>query len=141
LRLSKKVGQRITVLASHVLVHDWAMTKLLVVDGFDESRDAVASKLRAMGFDVTTAADEDDVAADAPPFDIAILDLPIAETMEAAQALRSRARAIIALAHTHDSRPAREAGHAAGVDYYVLRPCPPAELVKLFQRLRLGAQP
>jgi CheY-like chemotaxis protein len=114
--------------------------RLLVVDGYDESRELTASRLREMGLDVTTAADEDDVPAPAPPFDVVLLDLPIAEVIEAAQALRSRGRAVIALAHTSDNRAAREAAHAAGVDYFVLRPCPPAELVKLFQRLRLGPQ-
>jgi CheY-like chemotaxis protein len=117
--------------------------RLLVVDGYDESRETTASRLREMGLDVTTAADEDDVRLDdaQPPFDVVLLDLPIAETTEAARALRSCARAVVALAHTSDNRAAREAAHAAGVDYFVLRPCPPAELMKLFQRLRLRAQP
>lgn len=121
------------------------MTRLLLLDGYDESREASATHLRAAGYDVIAVEEEADAVAaltSADEIDFVLLDVPIAEAEEAASALRAAlpsgrpAMKVIALVDPSVSRQLREAGHANGIDYFFLRPCPPAEMMKHLQRLR-----
>jgi len=118
------------------------MARVLLVDGYDESREAAASFLRAAGYDVIAVEEEADaVAAIAEAeIDFVLLDLPLAEVEEAAAALRAarpgRSMTVIALVEPSSSRHMREVGHTSGIDYFFLRPCPPAEIVKHLKRWR-----
>jgi response regulator RpfG family c-di-GMP phosphodiesterase len=119
------------------------MTCVLLVDGYDESRDAMASHLREVGYEVVDVEEEDDAVETLRDthVDIVLLDLPMAEAEEAANALReaappARVMTVIALVDPTNSRRMREVGHASGIDYFFLRPCPPAEIVKHLKRLR-----
>jgi DNA-binding response OmpR family regulator len=121
------------------------MARVLLLDGYDESREAVATGLRAAGYDVIAFAEEDDAAlalestASREAVDVVLLDVPLAEAVEAAQVLRTklagRSATIVAVVDPSDTRHTREAAHTAGVDYFFLRPCPPAEVVKQLRRL------
>jgi CheY-like chemotaxis protein len=76
--------------------------------------------------------------------DVIVLDVPLPEAQEAARAILSATEStgrhrptVIALASPTDPRPVREAAHASGIDYVLLRPCPAAELAKHLRRLHL----
>ena len=118
------------------------MFHVLLLDGYDESRERTAAALHDAGFEVTQAAEEDEAmrALDHRPADIVIFDLPLDETEEAAVALRrsanGQAAVFVALADPSFSRSRRDGGRAKGIDYFFLRPCPPAEIVKNLRRLR-----
>lgn len=124
------------------------MACVLVVDGYDESRAALADELRAAGYEVLAVAEEDEAvraltgARKTSPVDVVILDLPLSEASEAAHALRTKRggkdATILAIVSPTDPRSARDAAHEQGVDYFVLRPCPPAAIVKQLRRLRRG---
>ncbi|MBX3205346.1 MAG: hypothetical protein KF764_09765 [Labilithrix sp.] len=122
------------------------MARVLVIDGYDESRDASARALRAAGHDVVALEEEDEAleALERGGADVVVLDLPLAEAEEAANAIRAAissgapgAPAILALVDPSSPRHLREAAHASGIDYFFLRPCPPQEIVKHLRRLRL----
>lgn len=127
-RSSKCLLSAATFVTSRVVLH------VLLLDGFDESRDRTAAVLRSSGFTVTAVAEEEDVLGtldgDAP-VDVVILDIPIDEAIEAAIAIRARPRSpkLLALIEPSDSRR-RDAAREAGVDFVLLRPCPPAHLAK-----------
>jgi DNA-binding response OmpR family regulator len=118
------------------------MPRVLLLDGYDESRDASARELRAAGYEVIDVQEEDEAvrALAEHDIDIVLLDLPIAEAEEAANALRAAAKGgeatMIALVEPLHSRRMRGEGHANGIDYFILRPCPPAEMVKHLRRMR-----
>ena len=155
-----------------------AVARVLLLDGYAESREASAAELRRAGFEVIAVEEEEQaVAAVAAAFasasaaacastrasaraaraaqsraididiDIVVLDVPLAEAREAAKALEEAASGIhpaprrrpsvIALASPSDARPSREAAHASGIDYVLLRPCPPPALAKHLRRLHL----
>jgi DNA-binding response OmpR family regulator len=114
---------------------------VLVVDGFDDSREATAAELRASGHDVLAVAEEEEAVAatGSKSVDVVLLDLPLAEVVDAVRTLRAhpptaRSR-VVAVVHPTDSRDARDAARAAGIDYFFLRPCPPREVVKQLRRL------
>jgi DNA-binding response OmpR family regulator len=69
------------------------MARLLLLDGYDESRDALTVHLRGAGYDVEAVAEEDDAvrALEREGVDIVLLDLPLTEAEEAANALRGAA--------------------------------------------------
>ncbi|MBX3258606.1 MAG: response regulator [Labilithrix sp.] len=121
------------------------MTRVLVIDGYDPSRDASARALRDAGYDVIALEEEEAALAALKRggADVVLLDLPLAEAEEAANAIReatgrgARSPSIIALVDPSSSRQRREAGHASGIDYFFLRPCPPQEIVKHLLRMRL----
>ncbi|MBX3221945.1 MAG: hypothetical protein KF795_15620 [Labilithrix sp.] len=120
------------------------MARVLVIDGYDESRDASARALRAAGHDVVALEEEDEAleALERGGADVVVLDLPLAEAEEAANAIRAAissgaAPAILALVDPSSPRHLRESAHASGIDYFFLRPCPPQEIVKHLRRLRL----
>ncbi len=157
-----------------------AVARVLLLDGYAESREASAAELRRAGFEVIAVEEEEQavaavaaayasasaaasVSASVSPsastraaraaqsravdIDIVVLDVPLAEAREAAKALEEAASGIhpaprrrpsvIALASPSDARPSREAAHASGVDYVLLRPCPPPALAKHLRRLHL----
>ena len=104
--------------------------RVLVVDGYDESRAAVERELGSAGYEVLAVAEEEEAvrALSSGPVEIVLLDLPIAEASEAAQAIRAslrelgaRAR-IVAFVGPGHPRERRDEAHAAGVDYFFLRP-------------------
>ena len=126
------------------------LARVLVLDGYEDSREASAKELRRAGFEVLAVEEEEQAlaalaGADAPPeIDIVVLDVPLPEAEEAARAIRSAARppnhrlpTVIALASPSDPRPIREAARASGIDYVLLRPCPPPDLAKHLRRLHL----
>lgn len=124
------------------------MTRVLVIDGYEESRNAAAHALRVAGYDVSAVEEEEEALAELArsSADIVLLDLPLAEAEEAADAIRtattrapsgSRPPSVFALVDPSSSRQARENGHASGIDFFFLRPCPPAEIVKHLRRMRL----
>ncbi|MBX3213404.1 MAG: hypothetical protein KF850_15310 [Labilithrix sp.] len=122
------------------------MRRVLVIDGYDPSRDAAARALRAAGYEVVALEEEEAALAALKRggADVVLLDLPLAEAEEAANAIRAatarqarRAPSIIALVDPSIARERREAGHAQGIDYFFLRPCPPHEMVKHLLRMRL----
>ncbi len=121
------------------------MTRVLVIDGYEESRSAAAHALRVAGYDVAAVEEEEEALAELADggADIVLLDLPLAEAEEAAEAIRtatagaqSRAPSVFALVDPSSSRQARESGHTSGIDFFFLRPCPPAEIVKHLRRMR-----
>ena len=65
------------------------MRRVLVVDGFDESREDVVRAIEKAGYAAEGVAEEDEaVAAIAgAAIDVIVLDLPIEETIEAAVAI------------------------------------------------------
>lgn len=107
------------------------MVAILIVDGYDESREVLVRHLRDAGYDAAGVADEDEAREwiAARPVDVIVLDLPIAELGGAAEALRRAARAsvLVALIDPRDGR-ARADARARGVDFFVLRPCTPRAL-------------
>jgi CheY-like chemotaxis protein len=120
------------------------MQRVLVVDGYEESRVATARELDRAGFEVVAVEEEDDAVrafGEAPP-DVVLLDLPLAEAEEAAGALRPLAAtrnthpvAIVAIVDPTIPRRVREQARANGIDYFFLRPCPPPEIVKHLRRM------
>jgi two-component system, OmpR family, response regulator MprA len=119
------------------------MPRVLVIDGYEESRDASARELRVAGYDVIAVEEEEQAvgAIARATVDIVVLDLPLAEAEEAARALRAaaprgRAMTLIALADPSSSRRTRDQARASGIDYFLLRPCPPPEIVKHLRRMR-----
>jgi CheY-like chemotaxis protein len=124
------------------------MACVLVVDGYDESRAALSAELESSGYEVLAVAEEEEAvralstARKSSPVDVVILDLPLAEATEAAHALRAKRAGktltILAIVSPTDPRAARDAAHAEGVDYFVLRPCPPQAIVKQLRRLGRG---
>lgn len=115
------------------------MFRLLVIDGYDETRATLVDTLEAAGYDVVAAAEEDEgrAALEARAVDIVLLDLPAPELAEAAAALRATTHGatarLVALVDPAESRAMRE--RAVGIDYFFLRPCPPAEVVKHLRRM------
>lgn len=105
------------------------MVRALVVDGYDETRDALLTELRRRGFNADGAADEDGVPRGT--FDVVIMDAPAAELEEIACSLRARfpSAVVIALIDRNDVTT-RARGRAAGVDAFLLRPCPPHAIVR-----------
>jgi DNA-binding response OmpR family regulator len=120
------------------------MPRVLVVDGYDASRDASVRELRLAGFDVLGVEEEEEALRmlGEQPADIVLLDLPPSEAGEAANAIRAasathgRAISVIAIVDPSTSREMRNEGRASGIDYFILRPCPPAEIVKHLRRMR-----
>jgi DNA-binding response OmpR family regulator len=121
------------------------MARLLLIDGYDESRDTSAKELRAAGYEVIAVTEEAEALAavgalDAEALDFVVLDLPIAEAEEAAAAVRmvstGRNAIVVAVVDPTDSRRMRDEAHAKGIDYFFLRPCAPAEIVKQLRRIR-----
>ncbi|MBX3233601.1 MAG: response regulator transcription factor [Labilithrix sp.] len=118
------------------------MPRVLVLDGFDESRESTVGVLRSAGFSVVGAAEEDEAleALAKSGVDLVLLDLPVAETIEAASAIRSQCGAttpkILAIIDPTDTAE-REGARAAGIDFLILRPCPPLQLVKQARRFLL----
>ena len=121
------------------------MLRVLVVDGYDDSREALSTELLASGYDVVAVAEEEEAvlvltkAKRKTAIDVVLLDLPLPEAIEAARALRDerggKDLTIVAVVAPTDSRSAREAAHVEGVDYFVLRPCPPSAIVTQLRRL------
>lgn len=123
------------------------LARVLVLDGFDESREASTRELRKAGFDVVAVEEEDEavaaVADAAARVDLVVLDVPVAEAAEAALALRRASSeaarpgplTLIALVAPSDSRAVRESAHDSGIDYVLLRPCPPPALASHLRRL------
>ncbi|MBN9164943.1 MAG: hypothetical protein J0I07_28530 [Myxococcales bacterium] len=119
------------------------MTRVLVIDGYEESRNAAAHALRVAGYDVAAVEEEEEALAELAEggADIVLLDLPLAEAEEAADAIRTatagaQSPSVFALVDPSSSRQARENGHTSGIDFFFLRPCPPAEIVKHLRRMR-----
>jgi len=118
------------------------MFRVLVLDGYDETRETSARELRDAGYDVIAAAEEEEAvrAFDGEHVDVVLLDLPTEEAEEAAAVLRKSARGkalvVFAIVDPSHSRRRRDEGHARGVDYFLLRPCPPKEIIKHLRRLR-----
>lgn len=123
------------------------LARVLVLDGFDESREASARELRRTGFDVVAVEEEDEAVAAvvdaAAGIDLVVLDVPLAEAQEAARAIRTAAGeaarrsplTLLALVTPSDSRAIREAAHDSGIDFVLLRPCPPPALASHLRRL------
>lgn len=101
----------------------------MVVDGYDVTRDALLAELRLRGFTADGAADED--AVPDGTFDVVIVDAPAAEIEEIAGSLRPRfpSAVVIALIDPNDTTT-RVRGRVAGVDAFLLRPCPPHAIVR-----------
>lgn len=115
------------------------MLRVLVLDGFDESRERTLAVLRAAGYSVLGAAEEDEALAKVVKgaVDLVVLDLPIGESIEAAAAIRgqcgSEVPKLLALIDPTDTE-ARAEARTAGIDFLILRPCPPAHLLKHLRR-------
>lgn len=113
------------------------MAHVLVLDGFDETRERTVTVLERAGFSVSGVAEEDDALRmiETDRFELVLLDLPLDETLEGAAAIRDRSQAptILALLDPTDAAQ-RERARDAGIDFIVLRPCPPSELVKHLRR-------
>lgn len=115
------------------------MARVLVLDGFDESRERTVTFLDRAGFVAVGVAEEDDALEriEREAFDLVLLDLPLDESLEGAVAIRDRAKApgpaILALLDPADGALRERARHA-GIDFIILRPCPPSDLVKHLRR-------
>lgn len=113
------------------------MSRVLVLDGFDESRESTIAVLQSAGFSVVGVAEEDEALAILAKgeVDVVLLDLPIAESIEAAEAIREQcgptSPRVVALIEITDER---ERARAAGIDFLILRPCPPPQLAKHLRR-------
>jgi CheY-like chemotaxis protein len=125
------------------------MRRVLLVDGYEESRNATAHQLRTASHEVVAVEEEDDAvrAVETSAFDVVLLDLPFVEAEEAARSIRSAGAkqgrlpsSIIALVEPSTPRHVRDQGRASGIDYFILRPCPPAEMVKHLRRMQRGAR-
>jgi len=118
------------------------MLRVLVVDGYDESRLACAKELRAAGYDVMLAVEEEEAleVLARSEIDFVLLDLPIDEAEETANAVKSTTRGqratVIALVAPAGARRLRNGPRATTIDYFFLRPCPPSEIVKHLRRMR-----
>ena len=124
--------------------------RVLVLDGYEESREASAAELRRAGFHVVAVEEEEQAIAvltrvdPLMNFDLVVLDVPLPEAQEAATAIRAtsspsreRPPTVIALASPSLPRQMRESARASGIDYVLLRPCPPRDLAKHLRRLHL----
>jgi len=115
------------------------MPCVLVLDGFDESRENTVAVLRSAGFSVIGAAEEDEALAmlAKTEVDVVLLDLPIAESTEAAEAIREQCGPtvprLLALIEPSDTEE-RVSARTAGIDFLILRPCPPPQLLKHVRR-------
>jgi CheY-like chemotaxis protein len=117
---------------------------VLVVDGYDATREALVLALERGGIHARGAGEEEDAiraVGEHPGVSAILLDLPLSESVEAACALRALpvvTAATIVIALIDPSRATgreRDAARAQGIDYFFLRPCPPAEIIKQLQRL------
>ena len=116
------------------------MLRILVIDGFDESRAETVSALKAARYDVEAVTDDDEALThlSSAAVDVVLFDLPMAEVVEAAAIIRrsigGREARLVALSDRADI-PQRALARAEGVDFFILRPCPPAALVAHVRRL------
>ncbi|MBX3233573.1 MAG: response regulator transcription factor [Labilithrix sp.] len=117
------------------------MACILVVDSFDPTRAVTADALRQNGFTVHDVADDDEAASilAAEAVDVVLLDLPLEDTIELAAEIRrataaSRGPKIFALVD-RAATPERGRARQAGVDFFLLRPCPAAALLKHLSRM------
>ena len=108
--------------------------RVLVVDDYDDSRDALVAGLTAAGF-VARGVEEEAATAAAAEFEphVVILDLPIVDLVEIAGSLRATGAKIVALVDR--TEPRRSDARAAGVDFFVLRPCAPRDVAAVCRRL------
>ena len=119
------------------------MRVVLVIDDSADGRDACAYMLAAAGFRSLTAADAGEglaAAREAKP-DVIVLDmgLPGVDGWELTRRLRAepapRGACIIALTG-HATGEAGQRALDAGVDGYLVKPCPPEDLIAEIERLR-----
>jgi len=117
------------------------VARILVVDSFDPTRAVTADALRQNGFTVHDVADDDEAAflLAREVVDLVLLDLPLEDTIEVAAAIRRGTTAgpgpkIFALV---DRAATAQRGRArrAGVEFFLLRPCPPAALLEHLSRM------
>lgn len=114
------------------------MPRVIVLDGFDDSRKSTVDALVAAGFDATGFAEEDDVfeGLRQDGADVVLLDVPIDEAIEAAESIRRAEHSsptLLALLNPDEGKR-RPQARAAGIDFCVQRPCPAEELVKHVRR-------
>lgn len=114
---------------------------ILVVDSFDPTRAVTADALRRNGFTVHDVADDDEAASllAAEAVDLVLLDLPLEDPIELAAEIRRGTGArpgprIFALVD-RAATPQRGRARQAGVDFFLLRPCPPVALLKHLSRM------
>lgn len=115
--------------------------RILLIDSFDPTRAVTAQALRENGFIVDDVADEDEAAPllAVEVVDLVLLDLPLEDTIDAARLIQRGAtdaatpkiHALIDRAATTQRGRARQ----AGVDFFLLRPCPPTALLRHLSRV------
>lgn len=123
------------------------MSRLLIVEDNEASRDGLARHLRRKGFEVLVAADGqqglDAARTGAPDLVLMDMSLPVLDGWEATRQLKAdeRTRGIPVIALTaHAMAGDREKALAAGCDEYDTKPVEFARLLGKIQAL-LGAAP
>jgi CheY-like chemotaxis protein len=118
------------------------MTKVLLVEDNEESRDGLSRRLRRNGFDVLTAADGrqgvDLARAEAPDLILMDMSLPALDGWEATRQLKAapKTRGIPVIALTaHAMAGDREKALEAGCDDYDTKPVEFARLLAKIQAL------
>lgn len=114
--------------------------KLLIVDDDDKTAGALASGLRAEGYDVSAASTGEEALAalTASSFDVVVLDwmLPGRDGIEVLTVMRARGMTVPVLMLTaRDAVPDRVRGFESGADDYLVKPFAFAELVARIRSL------
>jgi len=114
--------------------------KLLIVEDDDKTAGALASGLRAEGYDVSAASTGEEALAalTASSFDVVVLDwmLPGRDGIEVLTVMRARGMTVPVLMLTaRDAVPDRVRGFESGADDYLVKPFAFAELVARIRSL------
>lgn len=109
------------------------MTSVLVIDDERSLRMALATGLRASGFDVLDAATGEEgiaqTAANSPDLIVLDLGLPDAEGHDVLRRLREFSRAPVIILSARDQQSEKLKAFEAGADDYMTKPFDPRELV------------
>jgi two-component system cell cycle response regulator DivK len=119
--------------------------RVLVVDDYQDSREAYAEYLRFVGYEVSSAADGNAAldCALAQSCDVIVLDiaLPKLDGLSVLRRLRANPRTAdvpVIIVSAATSAEIRSAADAAGANMFLAKPCPPDE-VELAIRAVIGA--